>query len=458
MYNIDEENSEILFEVVGDKLILKLKKGSGTETGASSVYVIKKGEPTLPTDENVFSSLRALAEIDDKALSKLKPDTAEKLIKFLEGIEALNVRTDDVKSNEYSAGALGSGMRLWMQDGQSFGEIDNLMVRMETVFNKLTIAEQKSVGGQILVTLADIECLRVEELTDVYRCYFDNQDGTIPNKFAVNDQARCQTFTGKKQKYYWRLVVAVGPDYIDLSKTDCDGVSVPEQRDSIIQLGNRTDHSRQNAILFSAFGVDAPSLKQYSGINSYSLIGKEKTVISPSRNNFTGEFSVKTGDSSVRVPADRGVWMYGMSCNYYDRVSHNGALWLCIIAEGTSTTEEPSAYSQAWQKQVSEGGTGYRLEKLASPGYDFYRDNQAYNHTLAVRVYFNEEDITETVNIMRFKWSRISENTEGDPTWNQLHANSGYEINITNQDLAGDTHFILQFYDVENDKILTTKF
>ena len=43
------------------------------------------------------------------------------------------------------------------------------------------------------------------------------------NTFIVYDQARCQKFTPEYQKYYWRLVIAVGADYCILSKTDQDG-------------------------------------------------------------------------------------------------------------------------------------------------------------------------------------------------------------------------------------------
>ena len=76
--------------------------------------------------------------------------------------------------------------------------------------------------------------------------------------------------------YYWRLVTAVGDDYIDLSKTDCDaGSGVPSEGDDIVQLGNRTDAERQSAIILSSYGNDAPYFKLYRGINSYDLTGKE---------------------------------------------------------------------------------------------------------------------------------------------------------------------------------------
>ena len=118
----------------------------------------------------------------------------------------------------------------------------------------------------------------------------------VEQEFTVGAQARCQVFTGSGQKYYWRLVTAVGDDYIDLSKTDCDtGSDLPESGDDICQLGHRGDESGMNAIVLSAYGPDAPSYKQYAYIDSYSLAGKEVSVTSPKGNRYVGDFILKTG-------------------------------------------------------------------------------------------------------------------------------------------------------------------
>ena len=61
-----------------------------------------------------------------------------------------------------------------------------------------------------------------------------------------------------------------------------------------------------------------------------------------------------TGDS-VRVPIDKGEWIEDTNYGYYDRVSHNGALWLCVSEKATK--EEPGT-GNAWLKQVSEGAQG----------------------------------------------------------------------------------------------------
>lgn len=59
--------------------------------------------------------------------------------------------------------------------------------------------------------------------------------------------------------------------------------------------------------------------------------------------------------NKVRVPLDKGEWVAGKYA-YYDRVSHNGALWLCVDDNGTTT--EPSEGNPAWLKQVAEGTAG----------------------------------------------------------------------------------------------------
>jgi hypothetical protein len=61
-----------------------------------------------------------------------------------------------------------------------------------------------------------------------------------------------------------------------------------------------------------------------------------------------------TGDS-VRVPIDKGDWKEKTKYGYYDRVSHNGALWLCVSEEAT---EEEPGIGNAWLKQVAEGQKG----------------------------------------------------------------------------------------------------
>lgn len=304
--------------------------------------ISKLDNETIPTDNNVFSSLRVLFEIS-KALEELKKiylrkdqdDETKYLLKLLGGakigksltvgdfitgvqggyigedaraeLEELNLRTM-VKSDNFKAGSLGTGFMLKTdkKTGRSYLEVDELFVRIRALFTELEIRKLTYAGGNWIFSAAGMTCERVEELEDVYRCYFSSIDAEkeVENEFRVGDQARCQEFnvkTGTSQnvsnRYYWRLVVGAGDNYIDLSKTDCDsGSDAPKAGDSIVQLGNRSDKKRQNAIIISAYGEGSPSFTQHKGINSYSLNGTEKTRISPETNILTGEFHFETGE------------------------------------------------------------------------------------------------------------------------------------------------------------------
>lgn len=245
--------------------------------------------------------------LDIEALSKFfirkdRPDEAGFLIKFLGGLFS-----DYIQSMNFSSGALGEGfvIKIDSKTGDSYLEVDHMLTRKSATFIELLIQRLRQVGGQIILSPASMSCSKVEEYDTFYRCYFENTDGekVIVQEFVIGDQARSQTFNIKpgvhenvSNTYYWRLVTSVGDNYIDLSKSDCDtGSAAPQAGDDIVQLGNRTDKTRQNAIVLAAYGNDTPSFRQYAGIDSYSLAGKEVTAFSPNGNKVTGDFILKTG-------------------------------------------------------------------------------------------------------------------------------------------------------------------
>lgn len=278
--------------------------GSVVGGGGTSIYVIGVNDKTLPSDRNVFSSQKSLATF----LNKTQEETMDYLIKLLGG-----VITDKIESQNFISGALGTGFLVKRdpKTGRSYAEFDEIYVRLKAVFESLTIKESQSVGGEILLTLASIECTKVEKISvasvydssgarlydsdnaalyvpvatgGVYRCYFTADDGekAIINQFAAGDMAQCRQFNIKpgvyenvSNRYYWRYVLAVGENYIDLSVDDCEeGSDIPQAGDKIIQLGHRTDPARQNAILLSAYGLTAPTIQMLQGIDFYTLDGK----------------------------------------------------------------------------------------------------------------------------------------------------------------------------------------
>lgn len=247
------------------------------------------------------------AKFVKKFIRKDQPDETSFIVDFLKGLRSESILSSYIRSMNFSSGALGEGfvIKVDSKTGKSYIEVDELFVRIKAMFSELEIKKLSYAGGNYMFTAAGMKCGTVEEHEDFWRCYLLVDDGetAIENPFKEGDQIRFQDFNIKpgiyenvSNRYYWRLCVGVGEDYIDLSKTDCDANSgTPQEGDSLVQLGNRTDKKRQNAITLSVYGDDAPSIHQYAGINSYSLAGKEVTVISPQGNKFMGDFILKTG-------------------------------------------------------------------------------------------------------------------------------------------------------------------
>lgn len=257
--------------------------------------------------------------LDDNALSSVHDDEAKGVISFLSGIKFISnnkihkITSDgiatlkEVVSAAFRSGALGSGFKLgdYNGSGDSYLEVDRLLVRKAAEFVRLVIRELQSVGGEIVLSPAAMKISNVvyfekgvylpeyEDLPlryNVYRCYFSQKKGDeeIENQFVEGDLVRCQTFNVKegvsenvKNRYYWRKVYKVGKDFIDVLADFCDtGSDIPQAGDELVQMGNTTDTARQSVVVLSAYGADAPSLKMYEGVDSYSLENKEVFVLS----------------------------------------------------------------------------------------------------------------------------------------------------------------------------------
>ena len=220
--------------------------------------------------------------------------------------------------------------------------VDNLTVNKAAHFFSLSVDEIKATQGQIIVTPASGVIEKVEVLTSGdYRCSWKNTDNqtTTTQTFNAGDFVVCQTFNTGQSRYYWRLCTEAGNsegwNYITLSKTDKDPASVsePMKGDNIVQLGNRTDPTRQAAIIISAYNtgyldktVVAPSIVQYQGINDYNLETHRLNVISVGKNIFSGEFRVDNGKTLESYIADR-IKLTASGTPYISGSSGNWMVW-----------------------------------------------------------------------------------------------------------------------------------
>ena len=198
-------------------------------------------------------------------------------------LNASKVYTKEITSPLYGGDeTIGVGFKLKEdENGESTLTVDNVKVRKKLQANEFIIKQIQFQGGVVIQSAAAMECSKVETYFAYIRCYFDTKNGTISNQFKINDLARCQR-VGYAPKYYWRKVVGLGSDYIDLSIMQGlyeEGSDMPSEGDIIVQMGNTNDPNRQSAIEMSTVGDNSPSFVMYSGINDFSLIGKNTTGI-----------------------------------------------------------------------------------------------------------------------------------------------------------------------------------
>ena len=130
--------------------------------------------------------------------------------------------------------------------------------------------------------------------------------------------------------------------------------------------------------------------------------------------------------NKVRVPLDKGEWVAGKYV-YYDRVSHNGALWLCVDDNGTTT--EPSEGNPAWLKQVAEGADGATGPQgvPGTPGKDgvTYYTWIRYADNAQGGGISNNPTGKAYIGFAYNKTSAVESNTPSDYTWSEIKGEQG---------------------------------
>lgn len=319
--------------------------------------IIRTGDRTEPTDNNLYSARRS----DREFIHRNRRDTVSEILRFMKGLE----------SGEYKPGITGGFFGTDPESGDSFAEVARLYVRVKAFFEELTVIKAGVLAGKQYITPGGgIRCTRVEEITDgsgsltAYRCWFlSEQDGEKTEcKFIAGDQAISEMFNAKagtankvSNHRYWRLVTAVDNDaltddggnhygYIELSASDCEtGSDMPQTGDEICQLGSRDNPARQTAMVFSTVDADAPSIRLFGGIDSYSLDGK--AVVSFGRDPLSGKIFFRLGADGAKqylhYTQDGGLVVAGKisSKSTYDDGSGNDATLGDVINDRIADTD-----------------------------------------------------------------------------------------------------------------------
>lgn len=197
---------------------------------------------------------------------------------------------------------------------------------------------------------------------DILTTYFvtKNSEGKLNGFEEMKFRVTAADYTAKK------FTVIPRPGHSDWK---------PAEQMVLAQTGNFTDPERQTYILIDSVNGNN-CITFFDNANTWdpepaqmpAWFGKKKgmTVAGVNADNYSAVLQniIMTGlifqvdeitGQTVRVPLDKGEWTAGKYA-YYNRVSHNGALWLCVDDNGTTT--EPSDDNPAWLKQVDKGDKG----------------------------------------------------------------------------------------------------
>lgn len=202
----------------------------------------------------MLSLLGCVENVGGNFLSKDKEDTAQKLIRFMEGLklgegdmgldakggavlsDVVVDRVHDAKSTPADRVMVGAqGFDLYMgADGKSHLYVDYLVARAKFFAASAEVRKVSYSGGTTIFSNAGSTIAKVTYVFDAagkkviaYKCYALADDGTTRtmNWWHVGMMALCQTFNVKdveserlQNRYYWRMVIGVGQETLEDSK------------------------------------------------------------------------------------------------------------------------------------------------------------------------------------------------------------------------------------------------
>lgn len=120
--------------------------------------------------------------------------------------------------------------------------------------------------------------------------------------------------------------------------------------------------------------ISAANIAMQSGdLSNLNVHGLDMTGYSMYLNSvyFTGTVrQLKPDGTPVYTANDRGEWASGENYAFYDRVSHDGGIWLCVSESGSAS--EPAEGNSDWLQQVKPGtdGTDGKNGQDGAPGRD----------------------------------------------------------------------------------------
>lgn len=107
-----------------------------------------------------------------------------------------------------------------------------------------------------------------------------------------------------------------------------------------------------------------------------------------------------------------------------------------IAVDGTITTLQQNVQTNTNDISDAKNNIVYKVDIISSNGLVFRNGN--VNTILQAQVWYGQTDVTSTTDASKFTWTRTSEDTTGDTTWNSSHGNGVKTITVTNADVPNN--------------------
>lgn len=372
-----------------DKIDSLTYKGQTYTGGGNGVYIIRTNDTTAPSDSNVFSARRSLVSF----LRKDKSDETKFLLKLFAGAV--------FGKDGYASGLAGFGAKI---DENGNAEVESLTSRRfietpELRHNRIDIKvgdKWRAPGAGVLKSV-DTEnklcALKLEEgeigavaVGDICMGIFHSLTSSENATEDTDDSQGNRTFAGFCTVYF--TITEVIGDRNEQFKYQIRPVSdrwkfsfEPFEQMNFVAYGSFTRADRQTSVYETrtysrmlrnqnTWEISAANIAMQSGdLSNLNVHGLDMTGYSMYLNSvyFTGTVrQMKPDGTPVYTANDRGAWTPKTEYDFYDRVSHDGSIWLCVNEKGSFS--EPSEGNADWLKQVNKGEDGKDGDSVSNHG------------------------------------------------------------------------------------------
>ncbi len=367
----------------------------------SVIEVLKSWDNREASEYNVFSALRTIKEITRRAISKIGPDGTSFLVSFLAGAVfgkegfASGLAGFGAKIDENGNGEM-RGLRLW-----EWLEVPELRRNRVEVYAGIkwrtpgvgivesVVADTDSEGNPLSTGTVHLK-LEAGEMgavaaDDISMGIIHFEDETMNATKDSDDSKGNFSFAGFGTAYF-RITGVSGEDNGIFRYSLRPGTTLhPQKYMHFSCYGNFTNPDRQTSVYETrtysrmlrnqnTWEISAANIAMQSGdLSNLNVHGLDMTGYSMYLNSvyFTGTVrQLKPDGTPVYTANDRGEWVSGENYAFYDRISHNGGIWLCVSESGT--TSEPEEGNADWLLQVKPGtdGTDGKNGQDGAPGQD----------------------------------------------------------------------------------------